>query len=113
MLANLNRLRKDFEIQKVFKQGKSEKSENFVLRWRRGKPGANRFAVIVSTKVHKLSTRRNALKRQMREVIRQLNKDLPQGHDVVLRAKKLPNWPIRQKLIAAELADIFNKLSGI
>ena len=110
MLANINRLRKDHEIKKVFKDGRPVKSENFTIRWRRNWKGVNRFAIIVGTKVHKLSTRRNALKRQMREAIRNLNKTLPQGFDIVVIANKLPIWPLKLADIQPELTALLGKI---
>ena len=111
MLANINRLRKDHEIKKVFKESKPIKSENFTIRWRRNRKGVNRFAVVVGTKIDKRSTRRNALKRHMREAIRNLNKTLPQGFDIVVMANRLPIWPIDRKKKAVELEALLKKIS--
>ena len=110
MLANINRLRRDHEIRKVFKEGKPIKTENFTIRWRRNLKGVNRFAVIVGTKVSKLSTRRNALKRRMREIIRQSVQTMPQGFDIALLAHKLPNWPLKLDNIKPELSELFKKI---
>jgi len=109
MLKNINRLRKDAEIRRVFKDGKYLKSENFSLTWRKNFKIINRFAIVVSTKVEKRSARRNALKRQMREVIRITEMSI--GYDIVLAAKHYPSWPLSQKKIITELEKLFSRVT--
>ena len=110
MLKNINRLRKDHEIRKVFKGGKSIKSKNFTIRWRPNHKGVNRFAVVVGLKVEKRSTRRNALKRQMREAIKKFGENLGSGFDVTVAAVTLPSWPLAQVDIFTELSEIFTRI---
>jgi ribonuclease P protein component len=111
MLKNINRLRKDHEIRKVFKEGKPIKSKNFTIRWRMNHKGVNRFAVIVGNKIEKRATRRNALKRQMREAIKTLGQSIPQNFDITLGAIHYPSWPLIQKDIVIELAGSFKQIS--
>ena len=110
MLANINRLRKTREIQKIFKIGKSVKSANFSVRYAPNRLGADRFAVVVGTKVDKRSTRRNAIKRLAREVIRQNIQSLPLSYDIVLTAHKLPNWPLKLADVQGELSQLLGQI---
>lgn len=110
MLSNINRLRKEREIQKVFKFGKSVKSANFSLRYNPNRLNNNRFAVVVGTKVDKRATRRNALKRQIREVLRQIWSEIPQSYDYVISAHRLASWPLKQANIKEELAELLKKI---
>ncbi len=110
MLNNINRLRKSNEIQRVFKFGKSIRSVNFSIRYAPNRLGAIRFAVVVGTKVDKRATRRNALKRRLREVIRLELQTLPKGFDAVLTAHKLPNWPLKLADVQTELSDLLKKI---
>lgn len=110
MLANINRLRKEREIQKVFKIGKSLKSANFSIRYVPNRLNTNRFAIVVGTKVDKRSTRRNALKRQIREVLRQIWAEIPQSYDYVISAHRLPSWPLVQTEIKEELAKLLKNV---
>lgn len=110
MLNNINRLRKAGEIQRVFKAGKSIKSTNFLVRFAPSRQLANRFAIVVGTKVDKRATRRNALKRRMREIIRRDVQNMPQSLDIVLTAHKLPNWPLKLSDIEVELKDLLQKI---
>ena len=50
-------------------------------------PACSRFAVAVTTKLDKRATRRNRLKRQLREVFRELIKDLLNPVDVLIVAR--------------------------
>lgn len=110
MLANINRLRKEREIQKVFKVGKSIKSANFSIRYVPSRQSSNRFAVVVGTKVDKRATRRNALKRRMREAVRVSIETLPAGFDIVLSAHKLPGWPLKLADVQPELTELLQKI---
>jgi len=110
MLANINRLRKTREIQKVFKIGKSAKSANFSIRYALNRLGVNRFAIVVGTKVDKRSTRRNAIKRLAREVIRKNIQTLPLSYDIVLTAHKLPNWPLKLADVQGELSQLLSQI---
>jgi len=110
MLKNINRLRKTREIQRVFKAGKSIKSANFSIRYAPSRQSSTRFAIVVGIKVSKLSTRRNALKRRVREVIRQTIQALPVGYDIVLTAHKLPNWPLKLTDVEQELSNLLKQI---
>lgn len=110
MLKNINRLRKTKEIQRVFKAGKSIRSANFSIRYAPNRERSNRFAVVVGTKVDKRATRRNALKRRVREVIKQSLQLLPMSYDIVLTAHKLPNWPLKMADMEPELKDLLEKI---
>lgn len=110
MLNNINRLRKTREIQKVFKIGKSLKSADFSIRYAPSRLGVNRFAIVVGTKVDKRATRRNAIKRLVREVIRQNIQLLPLSFDIVLTAHKLPNWPLKLADVQGELSDLLKQI---
>lgn len=47
----------------------------------------SRFGFIVSKRISKLATRRNYIKRTMREVVRGLASDIPGGYDFVFIAR--------------------------
>ena len=110
MLANINRLRKEREIQKVFKIGRSVKSANFSIRYAPNRFGNSRFAIVAGTKVDKRSTRRNAIKRQIREVLRQTRSEIPQGYDYVISVDRLPGWPLKQVDIKQEIALLMKNI---
>ncbi len=50
------------------------------------KLGISRFGIVVGTKVSKLATARNRLKRQIREIIQEKIKKITPGYDFVISA---------------------------
>lgn len=71
MLPKEYRLSKKKDFQLVFKRGESLKEGGFILNFLKLEKGKDlKFGFIVSSKVHKKATRRNKLKRRMREAIR-------------------------------------------
>ncbi|TSC93370.1 MAG: ribonuclease P protein component [Candidatus Berkelbacteria bacterium Athens1014_28] len=110
MLKNIHRLRKSREIQRVFQKGKQTRSQNFIIRYLPSRNQVSRFAFVVGTKVDKRATRRNALKRQMREVVRKNLEKVPAGFDIIIIGNKIPNWPIEQKKIVDELGKLLLSL---
>jgi len=109
MLAKSQRLARDKDFAKIFKSGKSCYGKFFGIKAAANERGANRYGIIISAKVSKKAIERNKLKRQVREVIRRLDKKLISGVDlavVVLPAALGRSF----KSIGDELKMIFTKL---
>lgn len=86
MLAKKNRIRKKKEFDRVFKKSKPVSSENLIIR---SSLGQNiKFGFIVSNKVDKRSSRRNAIKRQLRAITREFFPKVKDGTNVVVMVKK-------------------------
>ncbi len=82
------KLRKNFQFQKVYKHGKSSAAKNTVLFIRRNDLEYNRLGISVSKKVGK-SVVRHRLKRLYIEVFRQLKgKFIKNGYDLVVIGRK-------------------------
>jgi len=80
------RLRKNKEFEKVFRQGRKLIGEYLALHYYYNGEDLRRVGVTVSKRVDKKAVTRNRLKRIFREVFR-IEKDcLPAGIDIVLRA---------------------------
>lgn len=88
MLPHQNRLlnKKDFE-QLRFK-GKRAQSDCFGLLFLPNQLSVSRFGFVVSTKLSKKATRRNRVKRLLREAVRSCLPDVAPGVDVVFLGKK-------------------------
>lgn len=87
MLPVKNRLKKTAEFNKVYKEGRFFGTKLISFKLKENGLSASRFGFVVSTKVHKKSTKRNLLKRRMREVIR-LNLDkIKIGLDIIISTK--------------------------
>lgn len=109
MLAKPSRLVKEKDFQTAFKQGKSFYGKFVGIKAVANNLTDNRFGIIVSTKISKKSVERNKLKRQIRAVLKQLDKRLVRGYDLIIIV--LPA-ALNQEYgeISQELANILSKL---
>lgn len=87
MIPRKYRLTQDWEIKRVFQKGKRKHTHFFVLNWYPNKLGNSRFAFLASKKVGK-AVQRNRAVRLLRESVRHLLNNFPQGWDFVLVARK-------------------------
>ncbi len=86
MLPIVNRLRRKQDFDRVWRAGQEGYASGLRVRWAPGCPGVVRVGIIVSKRVHKLATRRNRLRRVIREGIRPLLPRLRPGGDYLLIA---------------------------
>lgn len=109
MLARRHRLVKEKDFEKIFKRGKSFYTKLLGIKILANELAANRFGIIVSSKISKKASARNRLKRQIRQAARELDQELRPGFDLVIMV--LPGF-LRQdyKTIKSELEKIFTKL---
>ncbi|MEA3272668.1 MAG: ribonuclease P protein component [Patescibacteria group bacterium] len=84
MLSKLHRLSKSKEIEKVYKNGKSFFSKTLGIKVLKNNLEHSRFAVVVGLKVSKKATKRNRVKRQLREILRLNLKKMKSGFDVMV-----------------------------
>lgn len=110
MLKKQNRLKKKKEFDKVFKAGRPLFWNNLSLRAKnRNDQKDSRFGFIISNKIDKRSTRRNALKRQLREIVRSLISELETGYDVVVIVKQNFSYPYDQTEIESNLVELLRR----
>lgn len=88
MLKRLNRLTKTKDIEKVNKDGKSFFTKFFILKFVKNNLNNSRVTVVVSTKISKNATKRNRLKRIMREQIRLQYNNIKPGFDLIFYTSK-------------------------
>jgi ribonuclease P protein component len=62
-----------------------------------------RFGFVISNKIDKRATRRNALKRHIRAVIEEKLVQIPNGTDVVVQVKKPFDYPYDYRVIKEEV----------
>lgn len=83
----LERLRKNSQFKRVYREGKSVATGRTVLFFRKNEVGPNRLGISVSKKVGK-SVVRNRLKRLYREAFKQLKGEMKEGFDLVIIARR-------------------------
>ncbi|MBI4778955.1 ribonuclease P protein component [Candidatus Falkowbacteria bacterium] len=109
MLAKQSRLAKDKDFKKVFKGGKLFYSRIFVLKILANGLKNNRYGFVISSKVSKKSVERNKLKRQFKEVVKEFDKNLVLGLDLVVIVSPTAK-NCAYKLIKSELLRAFSTL---
>lgn len=87
MLARSNRLTEKRDFQRVFSRGLSASTSLYAVRWARNIVGIPRFGFVVANKISKQATKRNTIRRRLREIIRKNLDLLPLPIDVVFIAR--------------------------
>ncbi len=105
MLSFENRLKKEKDFDRVFKEGKGVVSDEVVIKFIKNDLNNNRFGFIVSKKVSKKAVRRNRIKRVLREQVRSIIQDMSVGWDVIIIA--------RPKISENKSSDINQILGGV
>lgn len=62
-------------------------SPEFVLKEKRNDLSLNRFGIVVSKKIDKRAVARNKIKRMLRDILVDLNKNMVNGHDILIIVK--------------------------
>lgn len=88
MLPQKHRLFLRKELHRIQKEGKVYQFTFFGLLMVKSDSPISRFAFIVSNKIHKRATKRNRIKRLLRESIRSLLPKINPGFEVVFLTKK-------------------------
>ncbi len=84
MLPKTNRLLSDKEFQKIWKRGQSFYTKILGFKILGNKLSVSRIGIVVGNKVSPLATKRNEIKRRLREIFRAKMKSLIPGFDLVV-----------------------------
>lgn len=71
MLSKQHKLRGKRAIDVLAKTGKRKASVFFIVKYKPNNQKTSRWVIVVSAKVHKSAVKRNRIKRQVREIVRQ------------------------------------------
>jgi len=105
MLSKNNRLRKDKDFEKVFKEGKFF-SENFLsCKFTKNNLEASRFGFLVGVKVSKKAVDRNKVKRRLRAIVRNLISSFKPSFDIVIMVR-----PVIKEKTFSEIQETLKKL---
>lgn len=113
MLSKVNRIQSDRDFTKIYKKTRPVFTDNLSLRIMptnlKGDKPLIRFAFVVSNKVDKRAVRRNALKRQLREIARTLISHVNSSYDIVVFVKKDFAFPYVQDEIKKQFYNGLKK----
>ena len=94
---------KDFR--RAYKEGASFRKKALVLYVVPNSGRTNRFGFVVSSRAVKLATRRNRIKRLLREAARKIKKDMKQGYDIVIIVKRDQDRTVGLETVKKTLSD--------
>lgn len=104
MLSKDRRLIKTKDISQVFRSGLAAGSNELQVKAAKNGLAISRFTVVVSLQVDKRATRRNRLKRRLREIIKLHLNSLKDGYDVVVITRRAAlaydYWQLEKSLLA-------------
>lgn len=100
------RTRRDFDL--LWKRSHSVYGKTLGVRFAPNKTGKNRIAVVVGTKISKRSTKRNLVRRRIREAIRKQFIGQLKGVDLVV-VTRTGILDRTYKEIVAEISEILKK----
>jgi ribonuclease P protein component len=108
MLPLNNRLRKNKDIDSVYKNGRLFSGNNLKIKIFKNQLATNRFTVVVSSKVSKKAVIRNKIKRYLREILRTENINFQSGNDLILTALPIATKTSSHNL-KTELLELLQK----
>lgn len=106
MLPQENRLKKEKDIEKVFKTGKSVFDPVCGFKFLPNNLPISRFSFMVGVKISKLAVKRNRLRRQIREIIHLNLSKIKTGFDfafIVRLEAKEADYQVLEKVILSGL----------
>jgi len=108
MLLKANRLTKESDFQKVFKNGRLAAGRLIWLKYKKNNSDRARAGFVVGMKISKKATERNKIKRRLRSALHRFFRETS-GYDVVIGAKP----EIRGKKFSEIVRDLEILLSKI
>jgi ribonuclease P protein component len=87
MLKKAYRINKNWEFQNIYRKGQGFSSQFFNINLIPNKFDFNRFGIVVSKKVARKAVDRNHLKRQVRDIVNELNKKSDSHYDAIVSVK--------------------------
>jgi len=88
MLSRKNKLKKDNDFKKVFKDGKYRQKDFIKVKFLKNNLSVNRFSFIVGLKISKKAVLRNKVKRRLEEIIRLNFEKIITGFDIIILIDK-------------------------
>ncbi len=88
MLKKKNRITSSVAFKEIFTKGNVKENECFRIIFKKNNLDYPRYGIIVSAKNSKLAVQRNALKRKIRNILRNSLPVFSKGFDIVIITKK-------------------------
>lgn len=109
-MKKIKTLKKNYEFKNVLNKGKFYLGKQIIIYISKNEINENRIGIAISTKLCK-ATKRNRLKRLIRENYRLIKDNMKQGYNIVfLWNKKADFRDANFSIIEKDMKSIFNKL---
>ncbi len=108
MLSSANRLHKE-DVDGVFRRGKPLFVVNMGVRFLKNDEKTTKFSFLIGKKYAKKASERNRFKRLAREAARSLQKNWPEGYNIVVFAIKKPIH-LSKEALEFSLSSILRKI---
>lgn len=106
------KLKKNFEYRRAYEKGTSYRDGVFVLTVFKKDGGENKLGTSIGSSKIRLASRRNRLKRLIKEVFRLNKANLKKGpYDIIVSVKKSLNGKIDYSLIEKKLVALLERAS--
>ncbi len=112
MLSKKYRLSKDRDFKKVYKNAPKIKGGFLSIRYVSNKEEQSRFGFVVSNRAVAKASKRNLVKRQLREALRGYLDRIKPGYDVILKLEGVPRGAKIEKLKRKDFSLELEKLFG-
>lgn len=99
MLKKISRIRRDADFKKVFKSSRPFSVGRLAIRVRTSGLPESRFGFVISNKIDKRATKRNALKRRLRALAREKLPSIKKGFDLVVLVRQGYPSPLDYEII--------------
>ena len=111
MLSANNRLKNKKVFNDIFRYGKTFSNDVFMMKMTTARSGdATQFGFGVGLKFSKKATRRNKVRRWMREVVREKIKKITPGHRVIFLVNpKYPEEKLNFEIIQKNIENLLKK----
>ena len=109
MLKRVFRLTDNKDFQTVYRRGRYNATALFSVNVLPNRFGFTKIGIVANKKVAKKAVDRNAVKRQVREIVRELLPQLKKGQSVVVTVRQ-PALAADYKTMGKELVTSFKKL---
>jgi len=110
MLPKKNRLTKDRDFKRVYKNVSKTKGTFLSIRYNANNRNNSRFGIIVSNKAISRAVKRNLVKRRLRQALRGYLDKIKSGYDVILKLERMPHGAILKNLKADDFSLELDKL---
>ncbi|MCZ2846136.1 MAG: ribonuclease P protein component [Candidatus Bathyarchaeota archaeon] len=111
MLSKKYRLLKDRDFKKIYKSAPKIRGDFLSIRYLANKRDQSRFGLVVSNQTITKATKRNLVKRRLREALGGYLDRIKSGYDVILKFERVPRGTkleeLKEKDFSFELERLF------